>query len=53
MRYVIAFLVGLLGIAAVILGGLDDSPGLQGIGMLIIGGAVVLAMRGQRNAVRT
>lgn len=45
MRYVFAFLVGLLGIAAVVLGGLDDSPGLQLIGVVIVCGGIRLAVR--------
>jgi hypothetical protein len=54
VRYARAFLVGLLGIAGVVLGELDDSPGLQLIGVAVIAAAVVLAMRGQeRNGPRT
>ncbi len=49
MRYVLAFVVGLLGIAAIILGGADDSPGLQGIGLLLLGGSVTMCIRAGRN----
>lgn len=35
----------LFGLAAVLLGGADDSPGLQGLGVLLVGGAVILVAR--------
>jgi hypothetical protein len=34
-----------LGIAAVVLGESDDSPGLQGLGVLLVIGAVALGVR--------
>ncbi|WP_367129665.1 hypothetical protein [Saccharothrix sp. HUAS TT1] len=37
-----------LGITAVVLGGADDSPGLQGIGVLLVIAAVVLGVRAVR-----
>ncbi len=37
-----------LGVAAVVYGGFDDSPGLQLIGVLIIVGAVVLGVKSVR-----
>ena len=39
-----------LGVAAMVLGEADDSPGLQGIGLLLIIGAVVLSVRTVRRA---
>jgi len=39
-----------LGVLAVIAGGWDDSPGLQLIGVLLIAGAVVLAVRAARRS---
>lgn len=42
---VIAALVVALGLAAVVAGEADDSPGLQGIGVLLAVGAVVVAVR--------
>lgn len=42
---VIAALVVALGLAAVMAGEADDSPGLQGIGVLLAVGAVVVAVR--------
>ncbi len=46
-RALVAVLVP-LGVAAVLLGGADDSPGLQGIGVLLVLGAVVVAVRTRR-----
>lgn len=37
-----------LGVAAFILGGADDSLGLQGIGVLLVGGGTILCLRGGR-----
>jgi protein-S-isoprenylcysteine O-methyltransferase Ste14 len=39
-----------LGIAAVVLGESDDSPGLQGLGVLLVIGAVALGVRTVRRA---
>lgn len=42
----VALLVMLLvGVLAVVAGEADDSPGLQGLGVLVAGGAVLLAWR--------
>ena len=40
-----ALLAAALGVAAVVLGEGDDSPGLQGLGVLLVLGAVVLTVR--------
>lgn len=48
LRWVGVVLLVLLGVAAVVAGGADDSPGLQGIGLLLVIGAVVLAVRTAR-----
>ncbi|MEV7331595.1 hypothetical protein [Micromonospora sp. NPDC093244] len=48
MRYVIAILAVALGIAAVVFGGADDSPGLQLIGAVLVVGAVAFAVRAAR-----
>ncbi|SNS14950.1 hypothetical protein SAMN06893096_102239 [Geodermatophilus pulveris] len=39
-----------LGVAAVVLGEADDSPGLQGLGVLLVVGAVVAGVRTLRRA---
>lgn len=39
-----------LGVLAVVAGGADDSPGLQGIGLVIVAGAVVLGVRSSRRS---
>ncbi len=39
-----------LGVAAVVLGEADDSPGLQGLGVLLVVGAVALGVRMVRRA---
>ena len=48
MRYVLAVLGVLLGVAAVVAGGADDSPGLQAIGVAIAVGTVALVVRSSR-----
>lgn len=45
---VLAVLGVLLGAAAVVAGGADDSPGLQGIGVLLAAGGVALLVRAVR-----
>ena len=52
MKHVVAVLVLALGIAAVLGGGYDDSPGLQLIGLLLIIGAAVLGVRAARHRTR-
>lgn len=52
MRWVVPLLVGALGVAVFILGGADDSPGLQGIGALLAGGAIILGLRAARRGRR-
>ena len=39
-----------VGVTAVVLGEADDSPGLQGLGVLLVIGAVVLGVRTVRRA---
>ncbi|HWG92921.1 MAG TPA: LPXTG cell wall anchor domain-containing protein [Mycobacteriales bacterium] len=41
-------LLAVLGVLAVVSGGADDSPGLQGIGVLLVLGAVLLVVRRRR-----
>jgi peptidoglycan/LPS O-acetylase OafA/YrhL len=48
MGYLVAGLVFVLGVAAVVGGGADDSPGLQLIGVVLAAGAIVLAVRAAR-----
>ncbi|WP_189337467.1 hypothetical protein [Arthrobacter sp. AFG7.2] len=45
MKLVVPVLITALGLAAFVLGGADDSPGLQGIGVVIVAGAAVLFVR--------
>jgi hypothetical protein len=45
MKYLVAILAVALGVAAILYGGADDSPGLQLIGVLIIIGAVAVGVR--------
>ena len=45
MKYVVAVLAIAIGVAVIVAGGIDDSPGAQLIGLLIIIGAVVLGVR--------
>lgn len=48
MKYFVLVLIAALGVAAVGYGGADDSPGLQGIGALLVLGALVSAVRTAR-----
>jgi hypothetical protein len=45
MKPLLAILATVIGVAAVVLGGADDSPGLQLLGVLLVVGAVVLGVR--------
>jgi hypothetical protein len=45
MKYVVAILAIAIGVAGVVAGGADDSPGLQLLDVLLIIGAVVLGVR--------
>lgn len=55
MRYAVRFLLALIatlvalgvGGAAIVYGGADDSPGLQGIGVVVVIGTAVAALRWQ------
>ena len=52
MKPVLAVLAALLataiGVAAIVLGEADDSPGLQGLGVLLIVGTVALGVRARQ-----
>ena len=52
MKPVLVMLAALLatglGVAAIVLGEADDSPGLQGLGVLLIVGTVALGARARR-----
>jgi len=52
MKPVLALLAALLataiGVAAIVLGEADDSPGLQGLGVLLIVGTVAFGARARR-----
>lgn len=37
-----------IGVAAVVLGGADDSPGLQFLGLLFVAGAIAVGVRAVR-----
>ncbi len=48
MKWLVTLLFVALGVVTVILGGADDSPGLQFIGLLIVVGAIALRIRSAR-----
>ncbi|MCE6996652.1 hypothetical protein LZG04_17850 [Saccharothrix sp. S26] len=52
MTFFVAGFMTVLGIAGVILGGADDSPGLQGIGLLLILGAIAYTVKSVRTTRR-
>jgi drug/metabolite transporter (DMT)-like permease len=45
MKYFVAILAIAIGVAGVVAGEADDSPGLQLLGVLLIIGAIVLGVR--------
>jgi drug/metabolite transporter (DMT)-like permease len=50
MKYFAVMLAIALGVAVIVYGGHDDSPGAQLIGVLLIVGAVVLGVRTVRRS---
>ena len=48
MRAILSFLGIAVGVSAIVYGGADDSPGLQGLGLLILAGSVVFLVRRAR-----
>jgi hypothetical protein len=50
MKYLLALLVTALGVADMVLGEADDSPGLQLIGVVLIVGAIALGIRTARHS---
>ncbi|MFG2011342.1 hypothetical protein ACGFNF_19970 [Micromonospora sp. NPDC048868] len=48
MTYLLALLAAALGVAGVVHGEADDSPGLQLLGVVLVVGAVVFAVRQAR-----
>jgi drug/metabolite transporter (DMT)-like permease len=52
VRWLAPLLAAALGIAVVVLGGADDSPGLQGIGVVIVAGAAILFAQAVRRRTR-
>jgi peptidoglycan/LPS O-acetylase OafA/YrhL len=48
VRWLASLLVVALGVAVFVLGGADDSPGLQGIGAVIVAGTALLLVRAVR-----
>jgi hypothetical protein len=45
MKYVLVILAIAIGVAGVVVGGVDDSPGAQLIGVVLIVGAAVVGVR--------
>ena len=52
MKYLVAILLVALGVAGIVAGGADDSPGLQLLGLLVVVAAVVLGVRTARRRTR-
>ncbi|MFF3866321.1 hypothetical protein [Micromonospora sp. NPDC001898] len=48
MKYLVAVLAVAIGVAGVVLGEADDSPGLQLLGVVLIVGAVTFGVRTAR-----
>ena len=45
MKYIVAILAVAIGVAGIVAGEADDSPGLQLLGVVVVIGAVVLGVR--------
>jgi hypothetical protein len=45
MKYLVVVLATAIGIAGIVAGGIDDAPGAQLIGLVIIIGAIALGVR--------
>jgi len=52
VTYLVAVLAVALGVMAIVYGGMDDTPGLQFLGVALIVGAIVLGVRSARRAAR-
>ncbi|MFI7576616.1 hypothetical protein [Micromonospora sp. NPDC049497] len=50
VKYVLAALAVAIGVAAVVFGESDDSPGLQGLGVLLVIGALAYGVRTARRS---
>lgn len=50
MRYFLAILALAIGVAGIVYGGADDSPGLQLLGVLLVIGAIVFGVRTARRS---
>ncbi|MCM0678669.1 hypothetical protein NCC78_28940 [Micromonospora phytophila] len=50
MKYVLAVLAIAIGVAGIVLGEADDSPGLQLLGVVLVVGAVVFGVRAARRS---
>jgi hypothetical protein len=48
MKYALVILAAVLGVAAILYGGADDSPGLQLIGAVLVIAAIVYGVRTAR-----
>ena len=48
MKYVLAILAVVIGIAAIVYGEADDSPGLQLLGAVLVVGAIAVGVRAAR-----
>ena len=50
MKYIVPVVAIALGIAAIVLGGIDDAPGAQLMGVAFIVGAVCFVVRSMRRS---
>ncbi len=48
MRYLLVLLAVAIGVAGIVYGGADDSPGLQLLGVVCVVGAIVYGVRAAR-----
>jgi drug/metabolite transporter (DMT)-like permease len=52
VKYLVAILAIAVGVAGIVAGGADDSPGLQLLGVVLVVGAVAVSVRIARRSMR-
>jgi len=48
MKIILSILVILFGLFLIVFGGYDDSPGAQGLGLILIIATIIMAIKGRK-----